>query len=675
MEYQLLKRISLSLKTIKERKMMKRVLLCLFLVSYLVGYSQTTVWSDDFETTAANWDLTTTSGTNGAFANVWLIGDGEGGGIAPPNCGVAGNGNKTLFISCNPTGPACSTLNPSGRAKYNDGGIAAVDATTNIRAALITPIVTTGMTNLTLNFNWMGIGQPTGDYAELEYSIDGGVNWVSFWTQSQTTACSGAAEWKAETVTLPTDCENQADLRIAFNWHNNSDGTATDPSIAIDQMEITTATTPPVGQPEASFTTPNLTICVGDCIKFADLSTGTNISAWNWTFNGADTPTSTSQNPNNICYNTAGTYNIILEITDDNGTDDTTISITVADCSVPNADFTTASFAICAGDCISFTDASTGTNISAWNWTFNGAATAGSTAQNPTNICYNNPGTYDVILTITDDNGTNTKTYQIQVDDCSAPTAPPTAAFVADTLVVCQGDCISFTDKSLGSPDTWFWQFTGANVTSSTMQNPTHICYNSSGTFDVTLTVTNANGTDNITNPVVVLPAPSIDAIGDTTIKIGGVAVLEAIPNEPGFLFWDPATNLDCDTCLIVNATPYITTTYYPSLIGANGCTGRDTVLVTVKFEEIVEVPSAFSPNGDGVNDSLHVLGIGITSIDFRIYNRYGQLVYSSTNINKGWDGTFNGEPLNQGVFVYTLKYTLINNQSNEKSGNVTLIK
>ena len=122
-------------------------------------------------------------------------------------------------------------------------------------------------------------------------------------------------------------------------------------------------------------------------------------------------------------------------------------------------------------------------------------------------------------------------------------------------------------------------------------------------------------------------------------------------------------------------ATPYLTTTYYPTLVAPNGCVGRDTVLVVVNFEEIVDVPSAFSPNGDGLNDILYVKGIGIVNIDFKIFNRYGQLVFSSTDIDEGWDGTLNGEELNQGVFVYTLDFDLINGQTGERSGNITLVK
>lgn len=738
---------------------MKELLLSLFLISYCVGYGQTTIWSDDFESTSANWSLNVSSGTNGpTYSNMWEISDGEGG-VVPPGCGVTGNGNKTLFVRCNTGSALCPSLNPDGRSKYNAGGIPSVDATTNKRTALTTPISTIGQTSLTLDFDWLGIGQSGKDFAELEYSTNGGTTWTSIWTEGQSTPCSNAALWASASVTLPTACENQADLRFAFNWQNDNDGAGTDPAFAVDNLNLSTNNAPTTGPTasfqvpasicvgdcinptdlstgtsisawnwtftgaatpnssvqnptnicyntagsynitlevtdangtddttitvnvtacsgaHASFSTSNYTICKGDCIDFTDLSTGSNISAWNWTFAGADTPNSTTQNPTNICYNTAGTFNVTLEITDDNGTDDTTIAVTVNDCSSPNADFTTASFKICNGDCIGYTDQSTGSNISAWNWTFDGASPATSTNQNPTNICYPTPGTYNITLEITDDNGTDTKTYQILVDNCGTPTGPPIAAFTVDTLTVCQGDCISFTDQSSGNPNAWVWQFEGANVSSSTEQNPSGICFDSTGTFNVKLTVSNANGTDQISNPIVVMPAPTITGTGDTLIKVGGTAVLNATPGDPGNVFWVPANNLDCDTCLTVNASPYLTTTYYPSLTGSNGCVGRDTVIVQVKFEEIVDVPTAFSPNGDGVNDSLHVLGVGIRSMDFKIYNRYGQLVYSSTNINKGWDGTLKGKPLNQGVFVYTLKYTLVNGTSGEKSGNVTLIK
>ncbi|PKR81540.1 hypothetical protein CW751_03165 [Brumimicrobium salinarum] len=336
------------------------------------------------------------------------------------------------------------------------------------------------------------------------------------------------------------------------------------------------------------------------------------------------------------------------------------------------ADFTTPNFNICINDCIDFTDASTGTNISTWDWTFNGADTPTSTNQNPTGICYSTAGTFDVTLTITDDNGTNDITYQVTVSNCATG---PTAAFTADTLKVCKGDCISFTDLSTGDPTSWSWTFTDAEPEMSNVQNPQNICYDSAGVFDVTLNITSDTGSDQIISTVIVEDLPIIEGYGDTIIDIGGAALIEANPIDPGIFFWDPADDLDCSTCYDAIATPLLTTTYYPSLEGLNGCIGRDTVMVYVNFEEIVEVPSAFSPNEDGLNDTLKVLGLGITEIDFKIFNRYGQMVFSSTELDEGWDGTMNGETLNQGVFVYTLRYSLIDGTEGEKSGNITLIK
>lgn len=345
----------------------------------------------------------------------------------------------------------------------------------------------------------------------------------------------------------------------------------------------------------------------------------------------------------------------------------------------PVANFTPQNTSICIDDCIFFTDASTGTNITAWDWTFNGANTVSSTDQNPTNICYPTAGTYAVTLTVTDDNGTDTQTLQITVLDCNNPDPDPTdapvAIFVADTNKICAGDCISFIDLSTGNPTFWEWTFQGGNPSVSNEQNPSKICFDEPGTYDITLTVANAYGTDQIISTIEVLELPEIIGTGDTLIEMTGTAVLTAEPVDNGFIFWAPEDEITCDGCVTVSVSPLVTTEYYPSIIGVNGCIGRDTITVSVIFDDVIDVPSAFSPNGDGMNDVLRVLGPGITELDFRIYNRYGQLVFQTDDQTEGWDGTFEGEPVNQGVFVYTITYQLVDQSSGKKSGNVTLIK
>lgn len=87
-----------------------------------------------------------------------------------------------------------------------------------------------------------------------------------------------------------------------------------------------------------------------------------------------------------------------------------------------------------------------------------------------------------------------------------------------------------------------------------------------------------------------------------------------------------------------------------------------------------VAVPTAFSPNGDNNNDMLFVLGT-ITSLNFSIYNRWGQEVFHTTDRTKGWDGKFNGQPLNSGVFAYQLFGILPNGDKVERKGNITLVK
>lgn len=561
---------------------MKHILLLLSISIFSLSFGQTLIWNDDFENTAANWNLSIPTGVNDPDGNIWAISDAEGG-VAPTGCAVNTNGNKTLHVKCQ--GTVCTQSGAIG-AIYYPGGVPGFDAITNLTAALTAPIITTGHTQLELVFDWMGVGQANVDYAELEYSTDGGVSWTTIWTQTPGNVCgSGKAEWKEETVTLPVAAENKTDLRFAFNWQNNNDGIPVNgSSFAVNDLRLYTNATP--SGTNAQFTATNFYICESDCIDFTDMSTGTNISAWDWTFTGANMISSTNQNPTSVCYATAGTYDVTLKITDDNGTDDVT--------------------------------------------------------------------------------------YQVVVNNCLSS---PMAAFSVDTLLVCKGDCISFTDLSAGNPTSWNWVFQDGNPPTSNLQNPTNICFDSTGVFDVTLTVSNASGTDQIINSITVLDLPEINGYGDTTINIGGAAVLFAEPVDFGTVFWDPSDNIDCPNCLEVIATPLLTTTYYPSLIGANGCIGRDTVHVFVNFREVVEVPSAFSPNGDGVNDFVRVLGIGITAIDLKIYNRYGQLVFATTDMEEGWDGTMNGEELNQGVFVYTLEFDLIDGSSGKKSGNITLVK
>ncbi len=87
-----------------------------------------------------------------------------------------------------------------------------------------------------------------------------------------------------------------------------------------------------------------------------------------------------------------------------------------------------------------------------------------------------------------------------------------------------------------------------------------------------------------------------------------------------------------------------------------------------------VGVPSAFSPNGDNVNDVLFVLG-SVQNLDFEVFNRWGQSVFHTTDRSIGWDGTFNGKPVNPGVFAYKLTGTMATGETRALKGNITLVR
>ncbi|MCJ8289122.1 MAG: gliding motility-associated C-terminal domain-containing protein [Crocinitomicaceae bacterium] len=251
----------------------------------------------------------------------------------------------------------------------------------------------------------------------------------------------------------------------------------------------------------------NTTICEGDCINFTNASSGAGIVSYDWSFPGGIPASFSGSTPPVVCYNTIGNYTASLQVTDCAGiTSSTTVNIDVINCSGPTPDFQASQNQICSADCINFTDLSTGTNVNAWTWSFSGGSPTSSNLQNPQNICFATPGSYDVTLTVTDDLGTNTSTLTnfIVVDAC----IPPVADFSAPDTV-CVGSCIDFLDQSTNSPTQWNWTLNGGIPNTSTAQNPQTICFNSVGTYSIELTVDNAFGSDNFSKDIVVLSVPN----------------------------------------------------------------------------------------------------------------------------------------------------------------------
>ena len=110
-----------------------------------------------------------------------------------------------------------------------------------------------------------------------------------------------------------------------------------------------------------------------------------------------------------------------------------------------------------------------------------------------------------------------------------------------------------------------------------------------------------------------------------------------------------------------------------------NGC--KDTLRKTIEVKGAynVWIPSSFTPNFDKINDVFIPVfspyGIDTKHYEFTIFNRWGSLLFNTSNVNVGWDGTFKGEPVNEGVYVFTLKFKDADGVIYDKIGHVTLLK
>ncbi|RYD54256.1 MAG: gliding motility-associated C-terminal domain-containing protein, partial [Sphingobacteriales bacterium] len=162
--------------------------------------------------------------------------------------------------------------------------------------------------------------------------------------------------------------------------------------------------------------------------------------------------------------------------------------------------------------------------------------------------------------------------------------------------------------------------------------------------------------TDTIEARVRVLPLPIVKLLNkDTIIRYG--ASIPLLATGARQYNWLPSGSLSTPNTSAPIATPSERTQYVVMGIGANGCRSYDTVVVDVNKRENVFVPTAFSPNGDGKNDVFRVANMTFQGLmEFRVFNRWGQEIFSTTNAKGGWDGNWNGEPQPVGNYRYIIK-------------------
>ena len=418
-----------------------------------------------------------------------------------------------------------------------------------------------------------------------------------------------------------------------------------------------TVTVVPCSVPNVDFLASDTTLCVGDCINYTDQSSNSP-TTWSWTFSGAVTPTSNVQNPAGICYNVPGTFAVTLIATNANGSGSLTKTgyVTV---NPPPPAFAGADVTICTGQQTTINGSGGGTYL----WMPGNLTTA--------SIIVTPAVTTTYTLTVADAIGC---TAQDSVTITVQPCTVPTSTFTASQTSFCAGTCIDFTDNSTGTPTGWNWQFPGATPSSSTVQNPANICFNTPGTFTVTLIVNNAFGADTSTSVVTAGAPPTADAGATVSISIGNQTILTATGGT-GSYSWSPTTGLATPNSASTTASPTVTTTYTVTFTDANGCTDSDTVTVQVVEAYGIFVPSAFSPNDDAVNDMLFVYGAGIKVMEFVVFDRFGEKVFESTSVNDGWDGMFRGKPMNTGIYAWYCTVEYFDGNLEQLHGDVSLVR
>ncbi len=185
-----------------------------------------------------------------------------------------------------------------------------------------------------------------------------------------------------------------------------------------------------------------------------------------------------------------------------------------------------------------------------------------------------------------------------------------------------------------------------------------------------TVTATNGICTTDATVNMHELPLPQLHLTRDTSVCFDELKAILLDAGQWKSYTWYPTG----EHSRTIHATyPEI---YRVVVADSNDCIGTDTALIEEECPDGIYMPNAFTPNTDGINDTLMVQGTGIKEIELHIFDRWGLEVFRSTELIKGWDGNFKGQIAPEGVYSYNLIYKLRkNNSTHSKSGTVTLLR
>jgi gliding motility-associated-like protein len=412
-------------------------------------------------------------------------------------------------------------------------------------------------------------------------------------------------------------------------------------------------------KPVAAYTVTE--VCFGAPTVFTDQSTINAGSITQWAYTLGDGNTSAQQNPLPV-YAVYGTYQTQLIVTSDNGCADTATQVVTVN-PLPVVNFTAPD--VCLLYTTNFTNTSNIPlgNISAWNWSFGDGNT--SALQQPGNT-YAQAGSYTVKLVATSGEGCeDSSTINITVFELPTVTTASTPACYMDDNGTVEAFAASGT-----SPYDFVWSCPA--VTPQVQDLP-------AGTY--TVTVTDANTCTVTATETVAQPAGPLVATATpqpAEIEIGemlNMSLLNSYNDAQAVYTISPAYGLSCYTCEQFEAFPYRTTHYTIEVTDALGCPGSGEFTVVVDEALPVFIPNVFTPNGDGQNDTWGIFSRGVKYVSLQLFNRWGEKVFETDNLNSQWDGTYLGKPAEPGVYVYEGRMVFLSDENRPVKGTVTLLR
>lgn len=257
------------------------------------------------------------------------------------------------------------------------------------------------------------------------------------------------------------------------------------------------------------------------------------------------------------------------------------------------------------------------------------------------------------------------------------PFPSPVANFNVDNP--CSNSITQFIDSSYnigGTLSGWAWDFGDNSVSSNS--DPQHT-YTAGGNYNVQLIVTSPdNCIDSITKPLSIYTGPTAGYSATPIAASAGDAItfvdLSTTGSTIDYWEWnfdDGDYSYNQNTSHSYNNGGKYDVSLYVQDI--NDCVDSTVHTVIIRVEPMV--PSAFSPNNDGNNDFLKIFGGPYKTLDFKVFNNWGEVIFQTDDSLEGWDGTYNGKLQPVGIYIWTLKATTNSGVEYEMSGDVSLIR